>query len=295
MQVLMLADVFAADATLLARGSTQDLADAVALDLIGTGRAQWVSAPVATPTPIPGVVTVTPAQLAASATPVPAGTLLRDPYSGMLWAQSDGAGGALQILGYVYAGPWSARPAAYLYPGRQAFITDVGACGCAVRSDGMRWQATGPVLLPGVHSETQNTAANTLPWIFWAYTFPIGFFGPTGRVVIRPVISYTADTDDRTVSLKVSGAADWTTTVTDLVTGDAPWIEVIATGESSLLRQPYGTVNTFERSRTTAFGITTEIVDLETETLAFVFEETRANTTVSSTTVYSLAATYYPI
>lgn len=49
MQVLMLADVFDAGRILLAKGSTQDLADAVALDLIGTGRAQRVTPLVSDP------------------------------------------------------------------------------------------------------------------------------------------------------------------------------------------------------------------------------------------------------
>ena len=93
MQVVMLADVFDANRVLLAKGTTQDLAEAVARDLIGTARARWASDPVPSPTQMPGTVYATPAQVAASVPFVAAGVQLADPVTRIVYGQSDGAGG----------------------------------------------------------------------------------------------------------------------------------------------------------------------------------------------------------
>ena len=97
MQVVMLADVFDAGRVLLAKGTTQDVAEAVARDLIGTARARWASDPVPSPPPMPGTVYATPAQVAASVPPVAAGVQLADPVTRIVYGQSDGAGGVTAL------------------------------------------------------------------------------------------------------------------------------------------------------------------------------------------------------
>ena len=47
------------------------------------------------------VVASTLAALASGGVPVPAGTFLRDPTTGLIYGQSDGAGGYLSLLGGV--------------------------------------------------------------------------------------------------------------------------------------------------------------------------------------------------
>jgi hypothetical protein len=56
--VVMLANVFDADRVLLAAGSTVSVADSVADDLVGTGRATWAVAPISVPTVEAGLTAV---------------------------------------------------------------------------------------------------------------------------------------------------------------------------------------------------------------------------------------------
>lgn len=103
-EVVMLANVFDADRTLLAAGSTVTVDDAVAYDLVGTGRARWSSAPVNTPTlseSVP-VVYASPAAVSASSPFVPSGVQLADPTTRLIYGQSDGVGGYESLLGGEY-------------------------------------------------------------------------------------------------------------------------------------------------------------------------------------------------
>lgn len=196
---------------------------------------------------------------------------------------------------YAYVGPWAGRPNAALYPGYVAFITDVGF-GVVVASNGSRWTATGPVSLPGLNGGAATKSDLNTDWFpAWSATLPAGFMGPSGRVVLTPVVTFPNSATTKNIQVLANGTVQVFSKSRTTSTGESPYVEILNRGEVDKQLCPYSGTATFQTGGTSV-TVSTGTINTDTTPLSLVLQVSwgTAGAGSNNISVESCPAVYYP-